>query len=120
MENTRNKKVTWEKISNSPGPRTRSMKEVVASLQQYMATYNNQPGYEDFPDHVLIDDVLYGLGKALSDEFRYADGFAKFKDFLRDHLGPDEGFCPGEDNEKSIYDEHVFKFGASTGRKKGV
>ena len=62
------------------------MREAVASLQQYMATYDKQYGYQDYPDTTYINDVLYGLGRSLSREYEFADGFEKFRDVLRKHL----------------------------------
>ena len=55
------------------------MKEAVAYLQKYMATYDKQYGYLDYRTETLIDDVLYGLGAALNADYQYADGFRKFK-----------------------------------------
>ena len=84
---TRNKQAAWEELTNQFGPRTRTMEEVVAKLQGYVATYHKQSGYENYPDSMLIDDVLYGLGQALDDNYQYADGFERFKNFLREYLG---------------------------------
>lgn len=64
------------------------MRYAVAFLQQYMATYDGQSGYDTYSDRVLIDDVLYGLGVALeADQYQFATGFDKFKQRLREHLG---------------------------------
>jgi hypothetical protein len=62
------------------------MKEAVASLQHYMATYDKQYGYQDYPDTTYINDVLYGLGRSLDRKYEFADGFDRFKDVLRKHL----------------------------------
>ena len=63
------------------------MKTSVAYLQKYMDTYPDQVGYENYSDKTLIDDVLYGLGVALDPENnRYANGFMRFKNVLREHL----------------------------------
>ena len=63
-----------------------SIKEAVGYLIGYIATYPNQPGYEDYHLETLINDVLYGLGVSISDDYRCADGFEKWKDRLRVHL----------------------------------
>ena len=57
----------------------RRMESAVTYLQQYMATYDKQPGYQDYRDEMLINDVLYGLGAALGSEYQFADGFERFK-----------------------------------------
>jgi hypothetical protein len=65
------------------------MRDAVAKLADYMATYDRQHGYEDYQDATLIDDVLYGLGIALDPQMhQYANGFQKFKEeILLPHLG---------------------------------
>lgn len=68
-------------------PEQERMRDAVASLQQYMATYDQQTGYLDYSDKTYLDDVLYGLGRSLGAEYEFAGGFAKFKDVLRHHLG---------------------------------
>lgn len=66
------------------------MKRAVLYLTDYMATYDKQPGYENYSDETLIADVLYGLGVALEGEkYKFGDGFDKFKHVLREHLGKD-------------------------------
>lgn len=62
------------------------MAGAVAYLAGYMANYAKQTGYEDYRDETLIDDVLYGLGAALGDEYRFASGFELFKAKLCAHL----------------------------------
>lgn len=51
-----------------------------------METYDKQVGYLDHTNKTIIDDVLYGLGVALDNKYRFADGFDKFKKRLRRHL----------------------------------
>lgn len=56
------------------------MKAAVARLQEYMSTYNKQPGYEDYTADTFIHDVIYGIGIALDpDEYRMGGGYEKFK-----------------------------------------
>ena len=73
------------------------MKQSVQELTKYMETYPNQYGYESWPVDTLIDDVLYGLGVSISDEYRFADGYDKFKKLLLDRLQKEE------ENRKSIH-----------------
>jgi hypothetical protein len=63
----------------------KKMKSAVAYLQDYMNTYTNQTGYQDYSEETLINDVLYGLGVAIGGkENMYGNGYVKFKDRLRD------------------------------------
>ena len=67
-------------------PNQKSMTKSVAYLSHYMGTYDKQPMFEEYRPETYIDDVLYGLGVSLSDEFKFGGGFDNFKDFLRDYL----------------------------------
>ena len=72
---------TWNALNNKPP--VRPMEKVVAKLQKYMETYDRQYGIENYDDEFFIADVLYGLGAALDDKYRYANGFRDFKEHLR-------------------------------------
>jgi hypothetical protein len=67
------------------------IKKATESLQKYMATYDNQYGYEDYSEETFIDDVLYGLGRALDKKYQWSPGFSKFKEKLLKHLAVTEG-----------------------------
>jgi hypothetical protein len=80
-------------VTKMKGPRLTKkqarMQDTVSRLQRYMNTYTEQTGYMDYEDVTYINDVLYGLGISLDDElFCGGYGFARFKEFLRAHLGP--------------------------------
>lgn len=63
------------------------VKKAIEYLIHYMDTYPLQYGYQDYSDEIIIDDVLYGLGVALNgEEFQYAQGFQKFKQYLLAHI----------------------------------
>jgi hypothetical protein len=63
------------------------MKEAAAYLTEYMRTYDQQLGYENYSEATFIDDVLYGLGVALDPkQHRFAQGFDAFKKKLANHL----------------------------------
>ena len=65
------------------------MQKAIRFLANYMSTYEAQHGWLDYPDETLIDDVLYGLGVALSaKDHKYASGFDVWKEKLRRHLEP--------------------------------
>ena len=42
-------------------PPQRRMRDAVAYLQKYMATYDKQPLYMEYSDSTYIADILYGL-----------------------------------------------------------
>ena len=68
------------------GPR--HMKQAVCRFQEYMATYHEQEGYENYSAETFIDDVLYGLGVAIEPrDHQFAQGFDRFKKKLTRHLG---------------------------------
>ena len=64
------------------------MKEIVNKFQKYVETYDKQHGYLDYTDNTFIDDMLYGIGIAISGDYKFAQGFFKFKELLRK-----EGVC---------------------------
>lgn len=66
--------------------RRKHVKEAIEKLTRYMKTYDRQIGYLDYSDETIIDDILYGLGAALSEDYMYADGYRKFKERLKGHL----------------------------------
>jgi hypothetical protein len=66
--------------------RQERMRNAVAYMREFMATYDQQQGYSDYSDRTYIDDVLYGLGVSLSGEYQNAGGFRKFKEVLLAHL----------------------------------
>lgn len=57
-------------------------------FKEFVNTYDKQMGHEDYEEETIINDFLYGIGLCLDeDEFSGADGFKRFKDKLRTHLG---------------------------------
>lgn len=74
----------------STAKQRRRMKKAVEHLQKYMMTYSNQAGYLNYSDETLIDDVLYGLGVALNERYRYRDGFDLFRQRLFEHIKREE------------------------------
>jgi len=67
------------------------MRKALDSLKEYVDTYDQQSDWERYRLETYVNDVLYGLGISISDEFRYADGFDRFKQVLREHLGESKG-----------------------------
>jgi hypothetical protein len=74
-------------MSNPDSPKRttakqKRMKKAVAFLKNYIETYDKQHAYENYSDETYINDILYGLGASLSDDYKWASGFTKFKEFL--------------------------------------
>lgn len=63
-------------------PEQKRVKKIITYLRKYINTYPKQSGYLNYSDDVIIDDILYGLGAALDEQYKYASGFYKFKKFL--------------------------------------
>jgi hypothetical protein len=55
------------------------IEKAIDYLQHYVNTYKSQPCYKDYTEETWIEDILYGLGVSVSNEFMFADGFHKFK-----------------------------------------
>ena len=53
-------------------------------MQTYINTYRNQPYYKDYTEATWIEDMLYGLGVSVSNDYMFADGFHQFKCKLLD------------------------------------
>lgn len=62
------------------------MKDAVRYLDNYMHTYDSQHGYENYNLSIYLDDVIYGLGASISDQYRWASGFSQFKKDLMQYL----------------------------------
>lgn len=54
-----------------------------ARLQKYWDTYHEQHGYENYKLETFLEDALYGVGMAVDDKYRFANGFDRFKEFLQ-------------------------------------
>ena len=67
------------------------MRKALGSLKEYVDTYDQQSDWERYRSETYVNDVLYGLGISISDEFRFAEGFDRFKEVLREHLGESKG-----------------------------
>lgn len=65
---------------------TKTMKEAVDYLADFMGTYADQTGFEGYTTTTYLNDVLYGLGVSLDDKYKYASGFTQFKKDLGEFL----------------------------------
>lgn len=63
------------------------MRERVENIQGYVATYSDQPGYDEYSDKTYIDDMLYGIGLSMIPaDYSGPGGYERFKQYLREHL----------------------------------
>jgi hypothetical protein len=76
----RSKENTW-RVTQGKKP-LKPMEDVVSYLMYYINTYPDQPGYEEYNNETFINDILYGLGVSISEEYRFATGATKFKELL--------------------------------------
>ncbi len=73
------------------------MTAIVASFQQYVASYDKQSGYADYLHKTLIDDMVYGLGRAMDEKAHTgADGYEAFRGALQKHLKDASGMALAE------------------------
>jgi len=64
-----------------------NVEDVAKYLTDYWGTYiEMQVGVRDYTAKTIIEDALYGLGAALNDDYRFAQGFDKFKKDLLAYL----------------------------------
>lgn len=77
-------------LANSPEQRTIKMpnspEQIAGFLAEYWATYMDQPGAENYPFETVIKDALYGMGVAFDPNYKFADGFDRFKQDLGKYL----------------------------------
>lgn len=64
----------------------RSNYQIVTAIRATLAMYKKENGIEDYTEKTVLDDLLYIIGAALSDEYRMASGYDRFKQRLIDHL----------------------------------
>ena len=76
-----------EGVENPPIQLKNGMIESVKYLQNYMNTYSNQEGYEDYSVRIYIEDILYGLGVSIDEnKYQWAECFREFKKDLMQFL----------------------------------
>lgn len=79
---------TWRAIQDLEP--LKPMEDIVAELKTYIDTYDKQLGYEEYPDTMFIDDILYGLGASIDPKYKFAQGFGAFKELLLKNLLADD------------------------------
>lgn len=63
------------------------IRPAIKYLRDYLNTYEDQLGIDDYTVDTWIEDILYGLGMSLDPKaHKWASGHAKFKAKLREYL----------------------------------
>lgn len=65
----------------------KSPQEIADFLTDYWSTYMAQHGAGKYSKETLFNDMLYGVGAAMGDHYRFANGYDQFKKDLLEHLG---------------------------------
>lgn len=77
------------------------MRNVVENFQKYVATYTSQAHYDEYSDKTYLDDMLYGIGLSMAvdtaTDYSGPGGYERFKEFLRQHIGTNNGTAPTSD-----------------------
>lgn len=60
------------------------IEKAVDFMEQYINTYRQQPYYKEYTEATFINDMLHGVGVAVSGEYRFAQGFDTFKEKLKE------------------------------------
>jgi hypothetical protein len=56
------------------------------AFKKYVDSYDPKKD-ADNDWHIILEDMIYGLGIATDkEEFKYADGYKKFKEYLKDGI----------------------------------
>jgi hypothetical protein len=55
-------------------------------FKEFVSTYDQQTGHENYSVETVLNDFLYGIGICIDEDFEGADGFKRFKGFLIKHL----------------------------------
>lgn len=70
--------------------RQRRMKKIVERMVDYVSTYDQQAGYQDYSDETFIQDMLYGISLSLdAEKYKFADGYRKFQETIAHILWKD-------------------------------
>jgi hypothetical protein len=64
----------------------KSIEEAVDFLRHYMNTYDNQSCWMEYEPETYVNDILYGLGVSMSDDFKWGQGYDKFLLELRSYI----------------------------------
>jgi hypothetical protein len=58
--------------------------QVVKKFQEYVATYSDQLFYKTYSVECIVNDMIYGLGIAIDDKFKFANGYREWKKELNE------------------------------------
>ncbi len=86
------------------------IRPAVKYLSDYLNTYEDQAGIDDYTVETWIEDILYGLGMSLDPAaHKWASGHVEFKNKLREYLSqnaevtgnaPSTDLLKGEERER--------------------
>jgi hypothetical protein len=62
----------------------RDLSNIIARFKEYVNTYESKDA--GFHPETFINDMLYGIGSAMSEEYTYAKGYRKFKERLKEQF----------------------------------
>jgi hypothetical protein len=60
--------------------------QLVREMCYFWNTYKDQQHYKTFQRKTIIEDMLYSVGIAMNPNYRFAEGYRKFKEDLRAYL----------------------------------
>ena len=64
----------------------RSNYQIATKLREILSQYKKENDINEYTEQTVLDDLLYFVGEAISNEYKFAQGFDKFKQRLREHL----------------------------------
>jgi hypothetical protein len=63
------------------------IRPAIKYLRDYLNTYEDQAGVDEYTVEIWIEDILYGLGMSLDPKsHKWFSGHAEFKEKLREYL----------------------------------
>ena len=75
---------TW-RITQGKEP-LKPMEDIVKHIRDYVNTYDTQTGFEEYSNEIYIDDMLYVIGTSLGPDYKFRNGFVRFKALLLEKL----------------------------------
>ena len=59
--------------------KTNTIEQTVEYMIKYINTYKDQFGWKEYTHETFLDDMIYGIGVAMSDQYKMAQGYEKFR-----------------------------------------
>ena len=66
--------------------------KVIAAMKEFIDTYPDQIGWQEYTKDTVLNDLIYGIGVAIDhDKYSFAMGYRYFKkDLIKFLTNPDE------------------------------